>query len=187
MRTSCLKAMTAACVVIVALSLAVPVAAPIGYIGLYDDSHFLWFLDEVDPYELFDVYVWAIPGDNGLICGEFDVTYDDILILSGFYDNPEALILVEPDPDGMTVCFGDCRTDWVWLRRFEFLTTSTGPGHVYLDPHPVSGALQFYSCLDGNPAEVAAQQSIIFCVNDPYCHVAVSQKSWGAIKAIYEE
>ncbi len=191
MKTYRLKAALVVCVAVVCVSFMLPaqsaLAGPVAYIGLFiDETHSLYHVIISAAYEPFEVYSWVLPSENGLVCAEFDIAYPEYLVMSVHTDNPEALIPIVPDPDGVTVCFGECRTDWVWLRRFNFLPTSTGGmDFINIVPHPISGSIQAANCLEGNPYEPVLLLNY-FCINDPACPIATDNASWGAIKSLVD-
>ena len=56
------------------------VAGPTAYIGLYsDESRNSYLYEYSGPYEQFDVWVWALPGEDGMICAEFSIDHHDLV------------------------------------------------------------------------------------------------------------
>ncbi|MBU8920544.1 MAG: hypothetical protein KOO63_01670 [Bacteroidales bacterium] len=192
MRMSRFSSVLLLCVAVVFVSLIflsqTVSAQPVPYLGLFiDETHSLHYVMLSTPLVPFEVFSWVYPSENGMVCAEFDIVYPEYLVMSGHTDNPEALIPIVPDPDGVTVCFGECRTDWVWLRSFNFLPTSTGGmDFIRIVPHPISGVVQAATCHEGNPYETFVLMNY-FCINDPACPIANESASWGAIKTMYED
>jgi hypothetical protein len=164
---------------------------PIGYIGLFaDGDHTIWCVQGEGFYPV-EVWVWCLPGQNGMICAEFDLEYPSNIIASTVTANPIIPPIVVPPPEGgYSLCFSSCQWDWIWIFHQALYVTDSSQSNVEIVPCPCSGAYQFANCLDGFPTEACIKYTNLFInynyLSDPECTVtSVEEASWGAIKSLY--
>ncbi|MBU8920545.1 MAG: T9SS type A sorting domain-containing protein [Bacteroidales bacterium] len=137
-----------------AIVIAVPCvlhAGPTAYIGLYTDeerSNNTVIFSEM--WEHFEVWVWVLPGDLGMMCTEFSVDHHDLVIVEGeLFPNPECTVNMGNlfYPGGASICFGSCQYDWTWLYRISMYTQSMESGRIEIREHPDAGGLQIANCI----------------------------------------
>lgn len=164
-------------------------AGPLHYIGLYTDAgHSVCRADIPAPYVGFTTYVWMLPADTGIICAEFKLTAPAWLLNIGTVENPgKSVVLGTPyGVDGVSFCFANCQTDWVWLFEISQLPTAAAlQDFVYVGIRPDAGAYQVASCLPDYPIEPLTILNHLALNQD--CIVAAESSTWGAIKGMYNE
>ena len=96
-----------------------------------------------------EICIYCLPDENGLICIEFAVTYPENVIQSTITEN-DAIISVKMGSlaDGMSVCFGECQTDWLWTFKQQLWVIDQEPSWVEIVPHPEWGNVQYMNCWD---------------------------------------
>ena len=160
MKTCCLKAALVVCIVVASVSFILPaqrvLAGPVAYIGLYDSGDRInagYCFEYSELYEQFDVWVWVLPGDEGMICAEFSIDHHDWVYVIGQIPNPDHYnTLGSPIyPDGVSICFGTCQTEWTWLYHLQMLTKEIETGYIEIREHPDAGAYQIANCNEGYP------------------------------------
>jgi len=133
---------------------------PIGYIGLYADENraenYIQSPTGCAFYPI-EMWVWALPGENGLKCAEFAVSYPEFGIFPGTLTiNPGNSVVQGNLKDGFIICMTNCQWDWVWLAHHFLIITSLEPMMFVIIPHPgvvPEPAYQFANCLEDYPKE----------------------------------
>lgn len=158
---------------------------PKAYIGLYSDA---WHSDcsaYFDDMDAFNLYVWVIPGTDGLKCVKFDLDYTYMYGAIGVMQtriNPDFRTTVSGDPwTGVTVCVAPCQTGWTYIYKFVMFSSSRIVGMITINGETV----QISTCEDGYPAAPLTILNYL-ALNQP-CEIATDNFSWGAIKSLYGE
>lgn len=139
-----------------------------------------------DPYTPYEVWVWILPGDDGLKGFDFKIVIGDD-ICSTNTDNPDISVTLNSPTSswGWVGSFGSglCQYDWVWLTKLDMLAVSTDPHHIEIVDNPKSHAVEASTCLEGYPiVDMIVYNS--FGINAPG-EVEARESSWGAIKSAY--
>lgn len=163
--------------------------APTGYIGLFaDDYRGSWCINGVGFYQA-SMWVWCLPGQDGMVCAEFDISYPYNVIEAGINYNPAILPLIIQPPDGWSLCFSECRTDWVWMFNQIIFVTTVDKTMLEIVPMPDVGVYQFANCLPGYPVEPCIKLTNLYINYEPdesECSTTgVEASSWGAIKSLF--
>ncbi|MBU8922838.1 MAG: Ig-like domain-containing protein [Bacteroidales bacterium] len=135
---------------------------PVGYIGLYLDE--ARTLTEATSPSIFTFYIFCQPGENELFCAEYALEMTSGINITTVTRNPAVSIDLGDLVSGMSVCFLECQSDWIWTHSVQVNSLSSGPGQINITRHPDTGNHQFASCLPGNPIEPTFISSKI-CVN----------------------
>jgi hypothetical protein len=155
------------------------------YIGMYaDEGHSECSLYPA-PYQLVHFWVWVQPGEDGMVCAEYEITTPPNVIQAATIVNPAAGYHIGDAivPPGATVCFASCQTGWVWTHQLACLVTDTGPSIITLDPHDDYGIMRSTNCIDfGDPYETMTKINDMFL--NQGCCLANEEASWGAIKSL---
>ncbi len=110
----------------------------------------------------FDIYIFCLPGEDGLMCAEFAVDYPGNVITTQATGNPGLSVSLGDLESGMSTCFLDCRDDWVWTHVQTLFLTDGTPSRIEIVPHPASGEYQFTNCLPGFPIEQVLYSNPLF-------------------------
>ena len=161
-------------------------AGPQTLIGLYVDSgHTVCRQDIPVPYQQFTVWVYVLPGDDGMICAEYRLSAPSWLIIAGTTVNPAHSIALGDNFTGVTICFAGCQSDWTWTYQFNMFPMSSGiPDYMNVLPYPNYG-LNAYNCLPGYPIEEMIVLNNLGLNRDCDITVGTETVSWGAIKNMY--
>jgi hypothetical protein len=164
---------------------------PLGYIGLFaDGAHTYWCATGAGFYPV-EMWIWCLPGMNGMICAEFAVGYPVNVIQSTVTWNvPLISVSLGDIPSGLSVCFVACQYNWLWIAHQTCWVTSPEMTNMYIKAHPEAGVYQFANCLPGYPVEpciIYTNMYINRAAPDPLCEgTATEDASWGAIKSMME-
>ncbi|MCK4549586.1 MAG: hypothetical protein KAU49_05435 [Candidatus Krumholzibacteria bacterium] len=154
-------------------------------IGIYVDEGHSECSSYPALYQVVNFWVWVLPGNDGMICVEYEITTPANVIEAATTVNPEAGYSIGDAivPPGATVCFPTCRTDWIWIHQLTCLVTDSVPSIITLDPHGDYGIMRALNCIE--PGE---HYETMTKVNDVYlfqeCVLANQESSWGAIKSL---
>jgi len=140
-----------------------------GLIGMWADSeHCHSWIDPSPPYTTFNLWIFVLPGADGVEGLEFKMDLPANVILSGYELNPIFGITIDPITPwiapGASWDFGPCQTDWFWTHRITLLTTDVLPSHITIVPHENSGLIASITCEDVQ----IEMDNYHFCVNE-YC------------------
>jgi len=156
------------------------------YIAMYNpgEDHYYCGITVPAPYSPYEIWVWILPGVNGLKGFSFTIDLGDDLC-TGVTNNPDLISPADSPVEGTgwTGYFSSCHYDWVWLTKLSMIALSTAPHCVDISEHPDTGEVEAIDCTEGNPA-VPLTVLNSFCVNTP-CVVDARDSSWGAVKSIY--
>ncbi len=154
MKSTCIKCI----LVVLVISIFQPIsgqiqkanAGPTAWIGLYSDAgHSSYVYEYSGQYDEFDLWVWVLPGDEGMKCAEFSIDHHDWVWVVGQTPNPDCSVIQgnPVDPDGVTICLETCQEDWTWLYQIEMLTRkSDAAGWIEIKERPDAGAYQVLTC-----------------------------------------
>ena len=155
------------------------------YLGLYADEAHSECSSYPTPYQLVNFWVWVQPGEDGMICVEYEITTPANVIQAATIVNPAAGYHIGDAivPPGATVCFATCQTDWIWTHQLTCLPIDSAPSIITLDSHEDHGFMRATNCIDpGDPYETMTK------INDLYlnqgCCLSNEESSWGAIKSL---
>ncbi|UCF04556.1 MAG: Ig-like domain-containing protein [bacterium] len=125
-----------------------------GYMGLYVDiehtENEVWYESGLTPFTL---YVWCLPGEDGMMCAEFALDYSSNVIRSTVTVSPIVSVELGTLETGMSCCFSMCHYNWVWTHSQSCYLMDDEIGYVEVVPHPDVGVYQFANCLPGYPTE----------------------------------
>lgn len=158
------------------------------YMGLYTDSaHMYWCASGVGFYPV-EMWIWCLPGDQGVICNEFRVSYPANVIQSTVTYNPIIAVDLGTLPTGISVCYLACQFDWFWMYHQMLWVTDPTPTQISIVAHPDVGTYQISTCEPGYPLAPVTLLTNVYinrAYDDPLCQgVATDESSWGAIKSL---
>ena len=171
-------------IIATAIAIAVPAGA-VTYVGIYADENHTQCSLYPAPYNLVTLWVWVQPGDDGMMCVEYEIVTPYNVIDAATIVNPLAGYHIGDAivPPGATVCFPSCWTDWIWIHQITCLVTDAGPSIVSLEPHGDLGVIRATTCAEPEP-----QYEEMTKINDMFinqdCCLSSEESSWGAIKSI---
>jgi hypothetical protein len=138
-----MKRLSFALLVGMLLASVVPLESQAQDIGLYfDEVRSSWCVEEGTG--MYEVWIWARPGENGLDCFEFSMTSEqypgNFMAFAPSYNAAlEQPILGGLFYDVFGGCFEECQSDWVWIARNNIFVTSTDPIYITIGPGNYSG------------------------------------------------
>jgi hypothetical protein len=163
---------------------------PHGYIGLYTDAG-----APPDPNSAclypgvfipFEMYIWALPSERGMICAEFMVVYPPNVIQSTVTTNPVVSVTLGTLDTGMSACLILCEWDWLWYFHQTLFMTDPLPSEIQIvkHPDPAIPCVQFANCDPGYPTECCVVHTKLLLNQEcpPETPVGTEDASWGAIK-----
>ncbi|UCF06849.1 MAG: hypothetical protein JSV33_07450 [bacterium] len=166
---------------------------PQGYIGLFtDEAHTTWCVTGT-PFYSFDMYIYCLPSDQGMICAEFAISYPTNLIQSTVTPSDSISVALGSLPDGMSACVLNCQWDWIWIFKQFLVVNAADKTHLEIikHPDPLIPAIQFANCNPGYPEEpvvVFTNLYINYNAAEPECgEPGTKSSTWGAIKSMYRE
>ena len=129
----------------------------VGCIGLYVDDHEVSEIWTDIVFQPFEMWIWCLPSENGMICAEFAIEYPANVIPATVTQNPEINVTLGDLPNGVSTCFasGNCKYDWTWLFHQTLYFVDLNPSQISIVEHPGPAKIQFYNCLPSNPFEDA--------------------------------
>ncbi len=186
------KALLIAAAVMFIASAASAVLPPVGYIGIFMDMTHNTdpaanYVCPPAPYVSFQAVIWCLPSEFGLQAAEFAVGLPATIIETAAVKNPNITVELGSRANGLSVAFGECNLDWVWLYQLTYLPLATAPTKVEIIPHPGTlplPAYQFASCLPGYPIEPCLYLTPLYVCFTP-SPLGVEQTNWGAIKSLF--
>ncbi len=167
-----------------------------GYIGLFADvTHTSWCASAASVPGSFNMWIYCLPRSDGLKCAEFMIQMpaDPTFFIGGSTPQAGSSIILGDPATGVSFCFSECQTDWVWLYQFLMVDTGGNRNMVSIVPHPTAGGPNFSNCVLPDRPIYDAVVFNNFYVNyvdgtDPECNeTATAPASWGAIKSLYAD
>ncbi len=184
------KALLIAAAVMFVATSASAVLPPIGYIGIFADAGHT--LNTVCPaqYSNFPVWIWILPGENGMQAAEWAVTFPATVVTLATVQHPNITVALGSLQAGISVAFGEglCNMDWVWTHQLTMmqLGPTVLPARIDIIPHPGTlpvPAYQLATCELGYPIEPLIYYTPLYiCQTGP---VGVQETNWGAIKSLF--
>ena len=169
---------------------ACPVAASNhAYMGLYTDSaHSYWCTYGVGFYPV-EMWIWCLPGDPGVICNEFMISYPVNVIQSTLTQNWSILSVALGNPaTGYATCTVSCQSEWFWIAHQLLYVTDPTMTSLSIVAHPAIGAYQIATCEPGYPVgsvTLLTNLYLNYSGSEPVCQgTATEEASWGAIKSL---
>jgi len=168
---------------------------PFGYMGLFvDETRTSWCASGTPFYE-FEMWIWCIPSERGMMCAEFAVCYPPNVIQSTITTNPDICVTLGTLATGMSACYCDCQWDWTWPFHQMLWVTDPAKTYIRLKKHPDPNITdyQFANCEPGYPTESVLLYTWRIFVNyeswEIECTgwIGTKDASWGAIKSMYNE
>jgi hypothetical protein len=161
-----------------------------GYIGLFKDA-----THSTDPpanalcpgpYGSFHCWIWALPSARGLQAAEFRILFPASALIQTTVKNPSITAELGTLQNGISVAFGLCQMDWLWIYDLGIVILSPTPITQKIDivPHPGTlplPAIQFANCqLVLEPFIYLTP--LYLCQDGP---LGVEETNWGAIKSLF--
>ena len=119
------------------------------YIGLYtDEEHSSPSANNLEGSCLFDLWVWILPGENGVMCAEYKLDLPENMIPQSAVLNPSNSIYMGEayGSPGLSICFPECQNDWFWTAKIQILLTDRIAGYLVLSAHEDGGTMQIANC-----------------------------------------
>ena len=155
------------------------------YIGMYADQEHSR-CDSYPPlYMLMHYWSWVRPGEDGMLCVEYEITTPANVIEAATIVNPAAGYHIGDAivPPGATVCFPTCVTDWIWIHQLTCLVTVATPSQISIVPHEDYEVLHAINCIEvGDSIETMTKLQDLYLFQD--CWFSTTESSWGAIKSL---
>jgi hypothetical protein len=159
------------------------------YVGLFtDDAHTTWTVSAAGGFTPFTLYMYFLPGANGLIAAEFRlVVPSNVLASTITYKDPDITVELGTLTGGIAVAIDPdhCKPAGAWFKLYAvscFLTT-VDPSLVEIGPNPAANAYQIATCELGYPFGPLKRYTNICCNQD--CSIATRRTTWGAIKELF--
>ena len=138
-----------------------------------------------------EMWVWCLPGENGLQGVECAVSYPSNVICDRITYNGALAALQGTLSGGLSVSFGTCQWNWCWIAHQTLYLTSLQQTFLEVSPHPGSGVFQFFNCGAGNPAESCLKGTILSLNASAPClmpetAIGAAGATWGALKALFD-
>jgi hypothetical protein len=154
------------------------------YVGLYaDEAHSVTSVDYAGAVTEFDVWVWWLPSEHGLIANSFRLAYPSNVTWGTITLNPNTMPNIGCNDGWEPMCaiFSNCELDWVWSHHQRCYLTDAMPSAIQIvppDPDPIEAA----NCEMGNPLD---QVVVLNRLNMNWWFDAAEPQTWGAIKSLY--
>ncbi len=144
------------------------------------------------PVAKIEMWVWCLPGENGLWGAECAVSYPSNVVGDRVTYNGALAATEGTLSDGLSAFFGACQGDWCWIAHQSLYVISLDQTFLEIAPHPASGVFQFFTCGAGNPAEPCLKGSNLAlnalfppCLM-PETAIGVEGSTWGAVKTLFD-
>jgi hypothetical protein len=161
-----------------------------GCIGLYADADHVYCAATGVGFYPVEMWVWCQPGEEGMICAEFMISYPMNVIQSTTTKNVPIISVDMGDyASGYSVCFIQCQWDWTWPGHQLLYVTDPTPTQVCVVKHPDPNieCVQMADCTPGYPTYcVCACPSLWLNKDEDPCAdpCPTEETSWGAIKGL---
>ena len=161
------------------------------YVGLYSDSdHSLWCVSGAAVYE-FDMWIWILPSERGVLCVEHDVQFPSNVIEGDIVYNASVVFSEPTGPAKYSMWYKECQLDWHWTVRQSLIVSTDVQSFIEILPDPISGKCQVGTCQNCSPAELFVMYTALFVnfpPDDAVCMgTATSGSTWGAIKSLFRD
>ena len=160
------------------------------YIGLYtDEAHTTISANNLEGTTLFDLWVWVLPGADGVMCAEYKLDLPTGLAVQTTEINPANCVVMGEawGSPGISICFPECQTDWIWTAKLQLLLTDRIKRYLTVSEHEYAEAIHISNCLSGYPLEEATVFSIL-SINTALSPVLIGVEVTGpfSLIAIYD-
>lgn len=178
-------------VIAAALLMTTTAAYGNGYVGLFvDEARGSWCLESTEIPFTFDVWVYCLPGENGVRAVEFSLgDFPPSYFLTGTSPGPSVSVTMGDVFYGISYALYLCQNDWFLLDVYSVIATAPGQAAIWLMGHEDTGLISIASCLSGYPMENARAYTSVFInypPDSPECSgVGTEESSWGTIKSMY--
>ena len=174
---------------------AIAQAPPVSYVGLYcDEHHSSRCAAGAGSYE-FLMWIWVLPGVDGLAAVEFAMEYPAGVIPGEVERNPifSTQIGDLSSVDGVATAASECLEDWTWVFRQTLHVTTSDPMEVRIKGSTIGEFVYetpiHTSCEYGFPIyelHVLNYLYINYSGTEYECStIGTESKSWGAIKSLF--
>ena len=168
---------------------------PRGYLSLYADGarSFNAYCPLAPGYSIakIEMWVWCLPGENGLWGAECAVGYPENVIRDRITYNSRLSAVVGDPLAGISIRFDACQWDWCWIAHQTLYVYSIQQTYLEITPHPGVGVFRFFGCGDGNPAEPCLKGTTLYlnapaspCL-EPETAIGTEGSTWGALKSLF--
>lgn len=142
------------------------------------------------PFYPVEMWVWALPGELGMVCVEYTVEYPANVVRSTVTFPPGLVRLAGDIVGGLSLCFPECRYDWCRTAHQLLYVADAAHSVLGIGPHPDTGLSRFAVCTEGYPLEpftVLTNLYINYGPAEPECGATAAETaSWGAIKGMLD-
>lgn len=170
---------------------------PRGYLSLYADGAraFNAYCPLAPNFSIakIEMWVWALPGENGLHAADFAVAYPSNVIHDRIVYNSLISAGTGSLLAGYSGVFGACQWDWSWIAHQSLYVNTRLQTYAEIAPHPAIGFFQFYNCQEGYPDEPCMKGTSLYlntvsypCL-PPETAIGSESSTWGAVKSLYGE
>lgn len=174
------------------VAMAAPAAAQLGDISTYaDQPGSSCTIVDNQPFAFIESYL-IHKNTGGATASQFAITSTGGSTLQLIQIIVDPTMLSLGDQNDLSIAYGGCRTGDVYLANVRYIGsgTSTPCARLTLSAAPTSpipGEVAMVDCAlpSGNLAVPATGQAIINPDITCQCDVAVTETTWGAIKALY--
>ena len=142
--------------IFILLELPIPAyTQPYGWIWLYADSARSSYCKYIDAGNLFDLWVWCRPSENGQIGVEFAIEYPESGIFYGPFIANDNLVseAIGDLINGIQITYDECQYDWNWPLHQQILIMISDPLIFKVAAHSGIPFPRLFNCEEGNPAE----------------------------------
>ncbi len=144
------------------------------------------------PVGKVEMWIWCLPGSNGLMGADFGVSYPYNVIRDRISWNPGLAEHTGDFADGCSARFSTCQESWTWIAHESLYISSHVATFAELVLHAGVGALRFMDCTSpGCCWEDCLKGSGLFfntslypCL-PPELAIAAESPTWGCIKGLF--
>jgi len=170
---------------------------PRGSIGLYADGAraYTSYCSVIPGSSIakIEMWVWCLPGENGLWGVEFAVGYPSNVVRDRVTYNSQCAVILGDLFTGISVGFDACQWDWCWVAHQTLFVNSLQQTYLEVVPDPGPGVFQFFNCGEGHPAEPCLKGTSLYlnapmipCL-PPETAIGIEGSTWGAAKSLFTE
>lgn len=168
----------------------------LGTVGLYADEARVYFAacpyPAGYPIAKVDMWIWCLPGENGLMAADFAVSYPENVIRDRITWNPLIATHAGDFALGCSANFIECQWDWVWVAHEVLYVSSHLETFAEIIPHAGVGAYRFLNCegplccweecIKGTALFL---NTTLYPCRPPELAIALETSAWGAIKGFF--
>ncbi len=135
------------------------------YFGLYADENRSITTVSGTPYYSAEIWIWALPDEDGMMAAEFGMAYPSNVIPSTITWNSAISMKLGSLPGGISVAFSACQEGWTWIAHQTIWVMNEEYSEVKLVPPSGATAIQIATCGMGYPIEPASVLSGTISLN----------------------